>query len=207
MKLEEHQAIGYIHNDKAHKHVHLYVNRIDFNGKAFNSRFIGQRAQISAKYTAQKLGLTTVKEAQTKKLDETKEVRKEIKSIHDLVFTHKPKSVTDYISKMKAKGIVVKPVINKQKKLQGFRYEYKGYNFKGSEVHRDISINKLPLFKAQETSIPREPKVTREDYTAINQKNTLSLLSLFDYSDTEQSNNTKKKKHGKNRNRNSIVSR
>ena len=36
MNLGERQAIAFVHQDKEHKHIHLYVNRIDFNGKAYN---------------------------------------------------------------------------------------------------------------------------------------------------------------------------
>ena len=43
MKLGDRQAVAFVHQDKAHKHIHLYVNRIDFQGKAYNDGFIGKR--------------------------------------------------------------------------------------------------------------------------------------------------------------------
>ena len=33
MKLQERQAIAFVHRDKSHLHIHLYVNRIGFDGK------------------------------------------------------------------------------------------------------------------------------------------------------------------------------
>ena len=48
MKLGERQAIAFIHQDKNHKHIHLYVNRIDFKGAAYNDSFIGKRSQLAA---------------------------------------------------------------------------------------------------------------------------------------------------------------
>ena len=36
MNLGERQAIAFVHRDKQHLHIHLYVNRIDFNGTAYN---------------------------------------------------------------------------------------------------------------------------------------------------------------------------
>ncbi len=48
-----------------------------------------------------------------------------------------------YIKLMKEKSIIVIPSINKQRKLQGFRFEYKGQNLKGSEVHRSMSGGKI----------------------------------------------------------------
>lgn len=207
LKLDDHQAIGYIHRDKAHKHAHLYVNRIDFKGKAFDSGFIGKRAQQAAKQVALNIGLVTVDQVKEKKLDATKSIRKEIKSIHDEIMKLRPKDIDDYISKMQHQGIKVIPVINKQEKLQGFRYQYKEHNFKGSEVHRDMSINKLPLFNTQESSIPKEQEASSKNNTTINQKNTLSVSSLFYYPEAEQHNNIKKKKYGKNRNNNRNISR
>lgn len=59
LKLENHQAIAFVHNDKDHKHIHLYVNRIDFRGKAFNDSFIGKRSQKAAERVAERLNLKT----------------------------------------------------------------------------------------------------------------------------------------------------
>ena len=44
---------------------------------------------------------------------------------------------------MQKQHITVIPVINKSKQLQGFRFEYKGQNIKGSEVHRSMSASNL----------------------------------------------------------------
>ena len=62
MKLINHQSIAFVHEDKKHKHIHLYVNRIDFNGNAYNDSFIGKKTQKIAEIVALKLGLKTVKE-------------------------------------------------------------------------------------------------------------------------------------------------
>lgn len=144
LKLENHQAIAFVHNDKNHKHIHLYVNRIDFNGKAFNDSFIGKRSQKAAERVAERLNLKTVKQIQIEKLNGLKAVRNEIHKEHLKCMTiAKPKSFQDYINIMANEGINVKPVINKKNQLQGFRYQFKGANLKGSEVHRSMSINKV----------------------------------------------------------------
>ena len=44
---------------------------------------------------------------------------------------------------MEEKGIKVIPSINRQEKLQGFRFEYNGQNLKGSEVHRSMSGGRI----------------------------------------------------------------
>ena len=143
MELKNRQAIAFVHRDKAHTHVHVYVNRIGFDGKAYNDSFIGKRSQIAADNVAKELGLTRVREVQQEKLQELKWQRLAIKHINDRVLESRPKSVDEYISKMKACNVNVIPSINKSNQLQGFRFEYKGANLKGSEVHRSMTGGKI----------------------------------------------------------------
>ena len=144
MKLKEHQAVAFVHRDKAHTHVHLYVNRIGFDGKAYTDSFIGKRSQLAAENVAKEMGLTTVKEVQQAKNLEREPIRIEIKDIHQKVMENKsPKTLDDYIKAMKQQNVKVIPTINKANKLQGFRLEYKGYNLKASEVHRSMSGGRI----------------------------------------------------------------
>jgi len=144
MGLKENQAVAFVHRDKAHTHVHLYVNRIGFDGKAYNDSFIGKRSQLAAENVAKEMGLTTVKEVQMEKEMDTLRIRLEIKNIHHKVLeTERPKTLDNYIKTMKAQNVEVIPSINKANKLQGFRFEYKGRNFKASEVHRSMSGGKI----------------------------------------------------------------
>ena len=146
MKLLEHQAIGFVHRDQQHTHVHVYVNRIDFNGKAYNDSFIGKRSQQAAERVAEKLGFTTVREVQLEKLDHIKLIRFEIKQVHEKVMAeHRPKDLDRYIRLMGEKDINVVPSINKSNQLQGFRFEFKGHSLKGSEVHRSMSGSRLAI--------------------------------------------------------------
>lgn len=144
MKLGDRQAIAFVHLDKAHKHIHLYVNRIDLNGKAYNDSFVGKRSQLAAERTAKELGLTTVKEVQMTKALESKKIRQQIRNMHTNTLEKvKPKNLDQYIKAMKTLEVNVIPSINKSKQLQGFRFEFKGQSFKASEVHRSMSGGKL----------------------------------------------------------------
>jgi len=58
MGLQERQAIAFVHQDKSHLHIHLYVNRISFEGKAYKDNFIGKRSQLAAERVAGEMGLT-----------------------------------------------------------------------------------------------------------------------------------------------------
>src|SRR5690606_16650242 len=144
MNLGERQAIAFVHQDKEHKHIHLYVNRIDFNGKAYNDSFIGKRSQLAAEKVAGEMNITTVKQVQVEKEINLKDIRYEIKRRHDLVMKdNRPKTYNQYRDLMKANEVEVIPCINKAEKLQGFRFEFDGYNLKGSEVHRSMSIGNI----------------------------------------------------------------
>ncbi|WP_431124646.1 relaxase/mobilization nuclease domain-containing protein [Flagellimonas flava] len=144
MDLKERQAIAFVHRDKEHTHIHLYVNRIGFDGKAYNDSFIGKKSQQRAYEVAKEMGLTNARDIQNQRLERIKEIRNEVKKIHENIMKiERPKSLDTYIKLMKDKGIRVIPSINKQNKLQGFRFEYKGQNLKGSEVHRSMSGGKL----------------------------------------------------------------
>ena len=163
MKLGERQAIAFIHQDKDHKHIHLYVNRIDFNGVAYNDSFIGKRSQLAAEKVAEHMGLTTVKQVQFEKEFNLKEIRTEIKRRHDLTMKQfKPKSFDDYIKAMQVNSVKVIPTINNQKKLQGFRFEFDGHNLKGSEVHRNMSVGNIgkQISGIHGASILKENKVS-----------------------------------------------
>ncbi|GMN11877.1 relaxase/mobilization nuclease domain-containing protein [Croceitalea sp. MTPC9] len=144
MDLKERQAIAFVHRDKVHTHIHLYVNRISFDGRAYKDNFIGKRSQQKAYEVAKAMGLTNARDIQYHRLDHIKQIRSEIKQLHEKVIeTERPKSLDAYIKLMKEKDIKVIPSINIQNKLQGFRFEYKGQNLKGSEVHRSMSGGRL----------------------------------------------------------------
>tara|TARA_R110000868_G_scaffold14218_2_gene66166 strand:+ start:1779 stop:2648 length:870 start_codon:yes stop_codon:yes gene_type:complete len=144
MRLEERQAIAFVHRNKSHLHIHLYVNRINFEGKAYKDNFIGKRSQLAAENVARQLGMTTVREVQQQKLEKVRDIRAEIRQIHEKVMTEmRPKDFDQYLKYMKQGDVEVLPSINKQNQLQGFRFEYNGESLKGSHVHRSLSMGRI----------------------------------------------------------------
>ncbi|QYA24988.1 relaxase/mobilization nuclease domain-containing protein [Gramella sp. MT6] len=167
MELKNRQAIAFVHRDKEHTHVHVYVNRIGFDGKAYNDSFIGKRSQLAADNVAKELGLTRVRDVQQEKLKEFNWQRLAISHINNKVMETRPKSLDEYINKMKSCKVQVIPSINKSNQLQGFRFEYKGANLKGSEIHRSMTGGKLI------TEICQNKKLTRLKEVP----NTLNLMN------------------------------
>lgn len=154
MNLKDRQAIAFVHQDKSHKHIHLYVNRIDFKGQAYKDSFIGKRSQQAAEKVAEKMQLTTVKQVQWEKEHNLLAIRTEIKRRHDLTMKQfKPRTFPAYIKAMETNGVKVIPSINKANKLQGFRFEFDGYNLKGSEVHRSMTGGNIGKSLASEKNM------------------------------------------------------
>lgn len=150
-----HQSIGFVHNDKKHRHMHLYVNRIDFDGRAKSDSFIGKKSMKAAERVAIKNNLTTLTELREKREKPTKKIRAEIYSLHENVLANlNSKSIEHYIIAMKEKAIMIIPSVDKLGNLRGFRVEYEGHSFKGSEVHR--SMSKMNLYKALESITPKQ---------------------------------------------------
>ena len=146
MNLKNNQAVAFVHRDKQHTHIHLYANRIGFDGKAYKDSFIGKQSQLAAEKVAKEMGLTTAREVQREKILGMKDIRSEIKKIHDNVIAKGcPKDFDSYIKLMQKHDVKVIPFINKANKLQGFHFEYKGHHLKGSAVHRSLSGGKIAL--------------------------------------------------------------
>jgi len=144
MKLDKHQAVIVKHSDKKHTHLHLYVNRIDYNGNAYKDNFISKKSQSISDTIARDRNLTRAKDVQELNKLNTKEIRREIHNRHKAVLQHKPKNFKEYSDLMKASKIDVIPSI-RNGKIQGFNLEFQGNKFKASAVHRSMSFNKVEL--------------------------------------------------------------
>lgn len=147
MKLDQNQAIIVKHKDREHTHLHLFVNRIDTNGKAYKDSFISKESQTMADKIAQEKGLTRAKVVQAYNQEMTKDLRAQIFEKHKAVLQHRPRNFQDYKDLMKSSGVEVVPTINKAEKLQGFRLEFQGQNFKASEVNRSMTLAKMGVNK------------------------------------------------------------
>lgn len=176
MNLKNHQAISFVHRDKDHTHIHIYVNRISMTGETYKDNFIGKRSQIAADKVARQMGHTRVREVQQDKLVELKQHRKEVQNIHEKVLLSKPRSLDDYIKRMQKNQVKVIPSINKSNQLQGFRFEYKGISLKGSEIHRSMSGSKIVLGIRQNNSFTKLREAPKSLQLA---SNTIQLSTGF----------------------------
>lgn len=143
MNLQEHQSVAFLHKDQAHTHIHIYANRIDFNGQAYNDSYISNRSAQMAEEIAIQRNLTTARQVQeTHKLN-NKHTIDEIKARHEITMKHKPQNLNDYIELMKASKVNVHVVKSKTGRVSGLRMEFAGQSFKASEIDRNLSFKRL----------------------------------------------------------------
>ncbi|MTG99127.1 relaxase/mobilization nuclease domain-containing protein [Myroides sp. BIT-d1] len=202
------QFIAFVHTEKEHKHIHIIANRIDENGKALKDNYIGFEAQRVAHEIALKYGWTSIRQENENKKQRTNNTnliaKNAIKTAHREVLRQKPKDLQQYIHLMLEKDIEVKPTINKQGNIQGYRFIHlpTGANLKASEVDRNMKLNDLfkntasteskneveKLFTNQE---PSEPQMQnwKTDVSVL-----FSLLSAFQLSGNDEDDEQKKRK-------------
>jgi hypothetical protein len=203
------QYIAFVHTEKEHKHIHILANRIDEKGKALKDNYIGFQAQRIAHEIALKYGWISIRQENENKKEQVKanhkQVAQEIKNTHYFVLKERPKSLQQYVDMMRMHQIEVKPSVNKQGNIQGYRFIHlpTGTNLKASEIDRNLKLNELfensapkrsddlfhtVLFKDQGTQISFENWNT----------NTVSLFSFLNshanYYEEYNPDMTKKKK-------------
>ncbi len=149
---EKQQYVAFVHTEKEHKHIHIIANRVQPDGKLISDHHIGKRGQWIAHEIAKERGLVSAKEKMFENIKNNeqnkgnlKELKSEIFKKHQEVLKNNPGTFSKYKDEMKKLGLEVKPTINKQGEIQGFRIvdiETKN-DFKASEVLRSMSINNL----------------------------------------------------------------
>jgi hypothetical protein len=148
MGLAGHQYAAFVHHDKAHKHIHLFVNRIDSQGNAAEDHFISKRSQRITDEIAQERGLVRAKEVQQAKQASLRPLKAQMKQIHLEAMKSYPVSFDAYSRAMQSRGVVVEPTINREGHRQGFRVARDGVSLKASEVWKGMTLKNIePLFE------------------------------------------------------------
>lgn len=142
--LEKNQYLMTLHQSTGKPHIHIIANRIDEKGKAVKDNFISLKSQKISEKIAKEYGLSTAKEL--KKINEItlQPIKEEIKNAHQFAVENS-RNFEDYKDLMQSKGIEIKPTINKNNELQGFRIIHKesGMNFKASEISKNLGVKDL----------------------------------------------------------------
>ena len=164
MKLQDHQHIAFVHENTEHKHIHLYVNRIDYSGHAYNDQFISNRAAHVAEGIAQEMGLQTAKEVQQLRRRERQVERPEMERIkhlaHATLQQREVNAVEQFVSAFNEagaeEGLRAEAYNNKKGQFQGLRFYAGEEKFKASEIDR--SLSKQPLEHTLEEHVGLEKR-------------------------------------------------
>ena len=149
---EKQQYVAFVHTEKEHKHIHIIANRVQVDGKLISDHHIGKRAQWIAHGIAKERGLISAKEKMFENIKnieqnkgDLKVLKNEIFKKHQDVLKQQPKTFSKYKQEMLKQGFEVKPTINKQGEIQGFRIVDVATknDFKASEINRSMSIGNL----------------------------------------------------------------
>ncbi|SEJ12577.1 Relaxase/Mobilisation nuclease domain-containing protein [Myroides marinus] len=202
------QFIAFVHTEKEHKHIHIIANRIDENGKALKDNYIGFEAQRVAHETALKYGWTSIRQENKNKKQRADNtnlmVKNDIKTAHREVLKQKPNDLQEYIRLMLEKEVEVKPTINKQGNIQGYRFIHlpTGANLKASEIDRNMKLN--DLFKNTTSMEPKDEVnklfTSQESYEPqiqnwkIDVSVLFGMLSALQFGDNDEDDEQKKRK-------------
>ena len=151
--LEENQYISFLHSDEKHKHLHIFVNRIDSNGKAYKDHFISKKAQRIAESVAKQWNFTTANEIQ---LQKEERLARQIKDAHNKILSQRPRNIFEYAEQMKLFSIQTHLKQASDGKVVGVRFQIGDDSIKASSVHHSFSAAKLQ-------------KIIKESFDALSQ--------------------------------------
>jgi len=173
------------HSDREHPHVHLILNRIDFNGK----RISDQNERIRSTKVCRELtlkhdlylssGKENVKRHRLREPDATKY------RIYDALVKLVPQSRSwaELTKKLKKEGIEVEfKTKGATGTIEGVRFTMNDFTFNGSKVDRQFSYSKIDFALNQNQRI-EQAVLPDTNYTAPSEDNTSMLGGLFDLSD------------------------
>jgi hypothetical protein len=149
MGLKNHQWIACTHKDTDNLHIHLIANRIGIDRKVYQTDFVSNRSAHAAEEISREMGLTIAKEAKAEKeyinrnsSDHRIRTKRKLQEIAYGVLST-AKSPAGLVAELRKSGIEVEPVKNKQEKIYGVRFCYKGETFKASEVGREFGFRTM----------------------------------------------------------------
>ena len=151
MGLHNHQWIACSHKDTGKPHIHLIANRIGVDGKVFDTTFMSNRSARIAEEISREMGLTIANDVHKEKQQQHKKTyldpkRQEVKEeLQRIAYSelHRNTTLDGFLYGLESKEIGVEPVKNKEDKIYGIRFNYKGYIFKASKIGREFGYHSI----------------------------------------------------------------
>ena len=154
MGLDNHQWVAVTHKDTDNRHIHIIANRISLFGEVYDTTFVSNRAARVAEEISREKGLTIAKEIkaerkhQKTKANPTREQPKhQVQNVcYALLDKYKGTGITGnsmFLYELNKNGITIERVKNKQGKVYGLKFSYRGQSFKASEIGREFGYRSL----------------------------------------------------------------
>ena len=154
MGLENHQWVAVTHKDTDNMHIHIIANRISLYGEVYDTTFVSNRAARVAEELSRKYGMTIAKEVKTEKRHQKEktnptreQTKKEVQQIcYALLDKYKGTGVTGhsmFLYDLNKNGVAIERMRNKQGKVYGLKFSYRGQSFKASEIGREFGYRSL----------------------------------------------------------------
>lgn len=142
--LDKNQYLMTLHQSTGKPHIHIIANRIDEMGKAVKDNFISLKSQDMSEKIAKEYGLATARDMKKVNDISLQPIKEDIKKAHQFSLKNS-KTFDNYKDLMYSKGFEIKPTINKNNELQGFRIidKQNGLNFKASEIGKNFGAKNL----------------------------------------------------------------
>ena len=154
MGLDNHQWVAVTHKDTDNRHIHIIANRISLYGEVYDTTFVSNRAARVAEDISREKGLTIAKEVKAERKHQKvkanptrEEAKKELQRIcYTLLDKYKCTGITGhsmFLYELNKNGITIERVKNKQGKVYGLKFSYRGQSFKASEIGREFGYRSL----------------------------------------------------------------
>ena len=154
MGLDNHQWVAVTHKDTDNRHIHIIANRISLCGEVYDTTFVSNKAARVAEDISREKGLTIAKEVKAERKHQKvkanptrEEAKKELQRIcYTLLDKYKGTGITGhsmFLYELNKNGITIERVKNKQGKVYGLKFSYRGQSFKASEIGREFGYRSL----------------------------------------------------------------
>jgi len=134
------------HFDKEHPHIHLVINRVDYQGKTISDRNDRIRSEKICKELTRKHGLYFAKGKEQVKVNRLHEPDKTKYEIYDALKKHigKCSDWSELVKRLRQEGIQVDfKTKGNTMEVQGVRFTKGGLTFNGSKIDRQFSFSKI----------------------------------------------------------------
>lgn len=147
------------HHDTDHPHIHLVLNRIDYDGKRISDQNERIRSTKVCKELTEKYGLYFAKGKENIKEHRLREPDKTKYEIYNILKREVSRcgNWQELIANLNQKGVTVEfKTKGSTDKIEGVKFSKNGYSFSGSKVDKQFSYSKIEFALRQNSRVEEQ---------------------------------------------------